>query len=584
MNKYKTNYVIGFVLLFTTMMLSMIGCAQNKPSIQTPDGSNPNEYSAYLFSAGNVLYYNGDFANAEGVFRLALLYDSHSSEIKKALFNTILRRTENNEIPLNRFHSFVDSLLVQKSMDKTMLEQAYSIYSKSDDKLNAKGILNIYLKKYASARAYTSLFYLEQELYGISRHELLEKAYKLAGNDAPFLNSLGYLYLAFDSTKAEKIWLNSRKYDTTAQSAQFLWQLYTRQNNTKKLHKLWDSFQLPVEKDKLLEVVNNSFEKAEFNSFVMLSDAILASNDPQFILTLLQASWYTNEDALFEQSWSKLQTMQLSKLESQLSYFYATLFYLRNDNYADALNWLSELNGKNALDELVMIYRATSLMNTTDADTLRIEIIKGKLGKTVEPATEEQLALPVKNYLLAAIDSLGIDNIISVSDSIALDCAEWFYYSNRSTYDTYFWLALYFNKTKQDARSKAMLREALDEYPEDAALLNWLGYSYVLTGDNLDEAEILIRRALQLAPDSPYYLDSLAWLYFIKGDFQQAVALMELPSRLEKMPSEIAFHLGSIYNAVNEKEAAIQYLKLAIEINDDPDTVAKAQALLDSMQ
>ena len=578
---------IHSILLYAFLLAVMLygtGCVQNKPVIATPDGSQPNEYSAYLYSAGDVLYLNGDFAGAESVFRMASRYDPQSLEIKKALFNVLLNRAENQEIPLAHLGNYVDSLLVQKAMDKTMLEQAYNTFAKAEDNLKAKYLLEIYLKKYATARAYTSLFYLEQTLYGKSRPELLQKAYKLAGSDAQFLNSLGYLYMAFDSTKAENVWLTARKYDTTTASAQFLWGLYSKDNNSVKLHKLWKSFRLPDEKEKLIQIVNGAFDNGEFNSLILLSDVILASDDPQFTLYLLQASWYANENKLFERSWNKLQAMQLDKLDSQLAFFYATLYYLKTDNYPAALNWLSKLNGKNSLDEAVNLYRATRLMNSEQTDSTGIAAVKDILYKTIEPATEQQLTAPVKRYLLAVIDSLQYDNAISLPDSITLQCVEWFYKNDRRTYDTYIWLAMYFNRTKQDTRAKALLREALDEYPEDAALLNWLGYGYVLTGDNLEEAEVLIRRALQLSPDNPYYLDSLAWLYYVKGDFQQAVSLMEIPSQLEKMPSEIAWHLGSIYNSVNDKEKAIQYLKLAIEINDDPDYAAKSKAMIESIQ
>ncbi len=570
---------VSFVVLFT-----VTGCAQNKPVLATPDGSQPNEYSAYLYSAGNVLKSNGDFAGAESVFRLASLYDPHSTEIKKAIFSVLMIRAEDKEIPLTYLEGYVDSLLVQKAMDKTMLEEAYNIFARADNNLKAKELLDIYLKKYSTARAYTSLFYLEQILYNKSRLELLDKAYKHAGTDASFLNSLGYLYLAYDSTKAETIWNNARKFDTTTQSAQFLWALYSKQNNTVKLHKLWNSFRLPDEKEKLSEMLNRSFEEADFLPITMLSDVILNSNEPQFILYLLQSSWYLNKNELFEQSWNKLQKMQLNTLDSQLAYFYAALYYLKNDDYPAALNWISRLNGKNALDELVSIYRATSLMGTTETDTTKVYLIKQKLIKTIEPSMEGMLAAPVKRYLLAVADSLGYNNEISVADSITWNCVEWFYKNRPHTYDTYYWLALYYTKTKQDTLSKAILREALDEYPEDAALLNWLGYSYVLSGDNLDEAEVLIRRALQLAPDNPYYLDSLGWLCFLKGDFKQAGELMEIPATLEQMPSEIAFHLGSVYNSLKDTERATRYLKLAIEVNDDPEAVAKAKTLLDSIK
>lgn len=52
--------------------------------------------------------------------------------------------------------------------------------------------------------------------------------------------------------------------------------------------------------------------------------------------------------------------------------------------------------------------------------------------------------------------------------------------------------------------------------------LNTLGYLYAVTGENLDEGEKLVKKALKANPKSFYYLDSLAWVYYKKGDLKRA--------------------------------------------------------------
>ncbi|MFO7660335.1 MAG: tetratricopeptide repeat protein, partial [Candidatus Cloacimonadaceae bacterium] len=126
----------------------------------------------------------------------------------------------------------------------------------------------------------------------------------------------------------------------------------------------------------------------------------------------------------------------------------------------------------------------------------------------------------------------------------------------------------------------AILREALNYFPEDAALLNWLGYNYIQKEYNLAEAEVMILRALQLSPQNPFFLDSIAWLHFLKKDYQKALELMQIPAEMQDMPSEIAYHLARIHIALKNYEDAIPYLNRAIEANDDPEYVKQAQDAL----
>ena len=74
--------------------------------------------------------------------------------------------------------------------------------------------------------------------------------------------------------------------------------------------------------------------------------------------------------------------------------------------------------------------------------------------------------------------------------------------------------------------------------------------------------------------------DSLAWLYFRMGKYEEALSAMEKPL-LEKIEnSEIAYHLGEIYLKINQTDIAIKYLKLAVELDNDSDSVKLSQKIL----
>lgn len=102
----------------------------------------------------------------------------------------------------------------------------------------------------------------------------------------------------------------------------------------------------------------------------------------------------------------------------------------------------------------------------------------------------------------------------------------------------------------------ADMREALRLNPDQPQVLNYLGYSYVDRGENLEEALSMIERAVAREPGSGYIIDSLAWAYFRLGRYEEAVEPMERASLLEPVDPIVTDHLGDVYWAVGRKREA----------------------------
>jgi tetratricopeptide (TPR) repeat protein len=83
----------------------------------------------------------------------------------------------------------------------------------------------------------------------------------------------------------------------------------------------------------------------------------------------------------------------------------------------------------------------------------------------------------------------------------------------------------------------------LKDRPEDASLLNALGYSLADRNQKLPRAEALIRKALDASPDNPAFLDSLGWVRFRRGDIPGAMPYLERAYRIFP-DAEIASHWG----------------------------------------
>jgi tetratricopeptide (TPR) repeat protein len=109
-------------------------------------------------------------------------------------------------------------------------------------------------------------------------------------------------------------------------------------------------------------------------------------------------------------------------------------------------------------------------------------------------------------------------------------------------------------------RTEAVLRELLDEDPENASALNALGYTLVLHTERFDEAKELIEKALEIKPNDPAITDSLGWVEYRLGNLEEAERLLR--KAYDALPDpEVAAHLAEVLLKMGRKEEAEKMLK-----------------------
>lgn len=109
------------------------------------------------------------------------------------------------------------------------------------------------------------------------------------------------------------------------------------------------------------------------------------------------------------------------------------------------------------------------------------------------------------------------------------------------------------------------LKRTIEINPKHADALNYLGYSYAEKGMLLDEAYSLVKRALELKPENGYIMDSLGWIYFKSGKYDEALKTLLRAAEIVKDDPTIMEHLGDAYNALGFKEKAKAYWTKSVE-------------------
>jgi Flp pilus assembly protein TadD len=144
----------------------------------------------------------------------------------------------------------------------------------------------------------------------------------------------------------------------------------------------------------------------------------------------------------------------------------------------------------------------------------------------------------------------------------------------------YYFRGICFERIKQWQNAEADFKRALELFPDQPHVLNYLGYSWIDQGVHLDEAMSMIKRSVEQRPDDGYIVDSLGWAYYRLGNYDEAVKNLERAVELKPVDPTINDHLGDVYWKVDRMlEAKFQWSH-ARDLKPEDDELAKIEQKL----
>jgi tetratricopeptide (TPR) repeat protein len=163
--------------------------------------------------------------------------------------------------------------------------------------------------------------------------------------------------------------------------------------------------------------------------------------------------------------------------------------------------------------------------------------------------------------------------------------------------EVYYSLGVLYGEAQRVDEAVAYMQQALEENPDNASALNYVGYTWAEKGINLDEAEAMIMRAIELRPDDGYIADSLGWVYYMRARpligtsrdqearayIDRALAELKRAERLTGGDPVVSEHLGDTYLLLNEKERALKRFEEALQLEpregEQPNLLEKLESL-----
>lgn len=135
-----------------------------------------------------------------------------------------------------------------------------------------------------------------------------------------------------------------------------------------------------------------------------------------------------------------------------------------------------------------------------------------------------------------------------------------------------------------NVQAEEWLEQVLDEFPRDVGAMNDLGYLWADQGKHLQRALRMTRAAVAAEPDNAAYRDSLGWVLYRLGRYDEALRELEQAASKESPDPVILDHLGDAYLAIGRVADARQTWQRALKALEQGEDPAKVEALRAKLQ
>ncbi len=253
------------------------------------------------------------------------------------------------------------------------------------------------------------------------------------------------------------------------------------------------------------------------------------------------------------------------------------------DAYRDAHQWKDAVNASAELAKLYPANRAVQLtyayqLADTGSPDQGLTLAKAQLNNSDEDENTHVSIANIDMRLHRSADALA-----------QLDKAQPLAKEPEQQATIALLRATVLDRDKQYAAAETQYRKALELDPNNASVLNDLGYMLADEGVKLPEALAMVKKALALDPQNGAYLDSLGWVYFKLG--QYADAETNLHQAIDRTPTDpsIHDHLGQVYEKTGKLQLAVEQWQRSmteyarsLPADADPADVAKVKHELDA--
>jgi tetratricopeptide (TPR) repeat protein len=252
-------------------------------------------------------------------------------------------------------------------------------------------------------------------------------------------------------------------------------------------------------------------------------------------------------------------------IDSRLTLFFT---YKEASRVDEALSLTEELIQERPEGPYVLIARAQALAAAERLDE-GVELLRLKSSQAEDP----ELLLVAASQLYFS-EEMFVESATLVKEGLS---------EYPDSERLRFQLGAIYERQSDFGAAEEEFRKILEVNPNDADVLNYLGYMLVDRGIRLGEATEYIKRAVELDPYNGAYLDSLGWAYFKQNDTRKAEQYLQKAIRLNRSDPVIFEHLGDLYAKMEEPDRAREYYERSITYQEKLEEAERVKRKIDEL-
>ncbi|HHE38946.1 MAG TPA: tetratricopeptide repeat protein, partial [Candidatus Cloacimonetes bacterium] len=618
-----------FYLLLILMIFA--GCAVNKNI-----SHQPNFIAENYFLFGQAAMQQHDFENAVQLYKKAVEADSNNVYLKETLMEVLalkafFDKSANSEI------IELGKIFCNKNIKS---EKIYSIIAESyrNEQQNemAEKCFKKAIKTRPTMRNLTAYYVFQQNTKPSGNIKLLKKAIKLPWDEEKLVLTIAELYSEIDSVKSLEIFTDAYEKWTDETSLTPLLTSYEKQGLQ---NKVIETIQFHIDNNRILSdpikiyLIGRYFSIGQYDEILKNKTLCFEVGTHDILKYLFFSAIRKNDISTGIRAGLAIEESgELTEEFSSSFYTYFADLYLSAGDYVEAANNLfkakdintihtyifkvdlsKDLERKEKIYKLLLQYyniledktKANYLLAIFHTEFEEKEIALELLNKLPDSfINENELNLMVAlAYIQNAMDLQKARSLLSNIEGMKITPNELIASLLFGTeHDSIAYSILkdeIETNLKPDASTFAncsilgemydtpdslliILEKGVVLYPENADLLNAVGYFIAKNEleEKYDEALNYLKKAVSLMPESEMIWDSLAWLYCKQQRYDEALKALRVPLSNEINNSEIAYHIGEIYLGLNKQKKAKYYFNLAVELNNEKQSVQLSKEIL----
>ena len=305
---------------------------------------------------------------------------------------------------------------------------------------------------------------------------------------------------------------------------------------------------------KLAEILSQYFiEKGDYDNAYEQLDILDNSADEQ-IQVKLKMALILIDKKLYDTAIEKLSEILKIAPESDKVRFYLSAVYEEKKQL------------KMAFDQYMMILKESSYFEESRVHAAYLAKLLGnpEQGSKIVGEVVQGKVTNIQTYFLSAQfheDKKDYEKSIQV-----IKLAQKAFPKNAQAH---FYEGTVLDKMNMKKAMLASMEKALEIEPENVQTMNYIAFSLAEMNEQLEKAETLARLAVQKDKSDGFILDTLGWVLFKKGNYPEAIQILEKAREIQPSVGIIAEHLGDVYHKIDKLEKARTLFLKATELESD---------------